>query len=215
MRFLFFLLGIFGYQFLFAQKAGDSCVSVGGFFFGVYDKEEMSAYYANKYNEFVEKKLYPITIDFHHKEHLVITEIDGHVLSGGKQNETLWDSSYEISSDTVFIYPELSDTLLYRNCGFELPHLRKLVFIKNCAFQLSPLYAPQNNKLFKCFYFRGTAFIKSINDMEQKWAYLLLDSHAIGNLKTKSSVLVLYNIQTYTPYIFVGNLPIWTPLTGQ
>jgi hypothetical protein len=173
----------------------------------------MSAYYAGKYGEFVGEKMSSKVIDFNNKKYLVITEIDGHVLYEEILRPSIWNSLSEMFSDTIFIYPELSDTSLYKKCGFELPNLKKSVFVKNCALKLSPFYAPQNSdKLFKCFYFQGTAFIKSISEIDEKWASFLLDSYAIGDLKRKSVVMIIDNIQTYTPYIHMGHLPIWIPL---
>ena len=213
MRIIFLLFAILEHLVLFAQDVENNKISVCGFFFEVYDKEEITDHYVNQYKQFTGEKSYSIAIDLRGHSHLIISETDGILLLEEILNDALWDGSLEISSDTVCIYPELRDTSLYRKCGFELLNVGKVNFIKKCALNSSPWYSPCNNKkLFKCFYFKGTAFIKSTNEMNQEWKNYLLDSYAIGNLKSKKSVLVVDDIKTYTPYILSEYLPIWLPL---
>ena len=41
---------------------------------------------------------------------------------------------------------------------------------------------------------------------------MLLDAHAVGDLKNKRYMLVVDDIQTYTPYMLLETLPIWIPM---
>ena len=93
--------------------------------------------------------------------HLIVSEIDGHVLFEKILHEVLLSRSHEMNSDTVCIYPDPSDKTLYKECGFELPFLKKIDYIKECALQFSPYYISNNNKkLFRCLYFKVTALIR-------------------------------------------------------
>ena len=213
MRILFILFAILKHLVLFAQDVENNKVSVCGFFFEVYDKEEITDYYVNQYRRFIGEKTYSIAIDLRGKRHLIISETDGNMLLEEIQNDALWKESPEIISDTVFIYPELYDDYCLKKCGFELLNLGKINFIKKIALNSSPWYSLCNSKkLFKCFYFKGTAFIKSLNEINQEWKPVLLADYAIGNLKNKKFVLVIDDIKTYTPYILSEYFPIWLPM---
>ncbi len=213
MRIVFVLFTILVQQVLFAQDVEDNRVPVCGYYYEIYDKKEITDYYVNQYKRFTREETYSTTIDVSHKNHLIISEIAGRELFKRNQKEPLWDRFPEICSDTVYIYPKQSETYLYQQCGLELVHLGKIDFIKNCALKLSPFYAsPNSKKLFRCFFFKGTAFIRNINELTQKWSSMLLDAHAVGDLKNKRYMLVVDDIQTYTPYMLLETLPIWIPM---
>lgn len=192
MRIVFVLFTILVQQVLFAQDVEDNRVPVCGYYYEIYDKKEITDYYVNQYKRFTREETYSTTIDVSHKNHIIISEIAGRELFKRNQKEPLWDRFPEICSDTVYIYPKQSETYLYQQCGLELVHLGKIDFIKNCALKLSPFYAsPNSKKLFRCFFFKGTAFIRNINELTQKWSSMLLDAHAVGDLKIRGTCWLL------------------------
>lgn len=212
MRIKFVLFALLSSQVLFSQDLENRRVSVAGFFSDVYDKGEIEDYYVNQYKRETGASSYSIAIDFEHREHLIVSEIDGHALFDKIPHEALLTSSHERYSDTVCIYPNVYDESLYKKCGFELPFLKKIDYIKECALKFSPYYISNNNKkLFRCFYFKGTALIKDITKIDKGQANWLLHSYAIGKLSSKRFVLVIDDIQTYTPYMQLEKLPIWYP----
>ncbi len=212
MRIIFVLFALLNSQVLFSQDLENRRVSVAGFFSDVYDKGEIEDYYVNQYKRETGASSYSIAIDFEHREHLIVSEIDGHALFDKIPHEALLTSSLEMNSDTICIYPKEYDDFLYKKCGFELPFLKKIDYIKKCALKFSPYYISNNNKkLFRCFYFKGTALIKDISKIDKGWVYSLLGSYAISDLKSKRIVLVIDDIQTYTPYMQLEKLPIWYP----
>lgn len=212
MRIIFVLFALLSSQVLFSQDLENRRVSVAGFFSDVYDKGEIEDYYVNQYKRKTGASSYSIAIDFEHREHLIVSEIDGHALFDKIPHEALLTSSHEMYSDTICIYPKEYDKSLYKECGFELPFLKKIDYIKECALKFSPYYISNNNKkLFRCFYFKGTALIKDITKIDKGQANWLLHSYAIGKLSSKRFVLVIDDIQTYTPYMQLEKLPIWYP----
>ena len=212
LRIIFVLLALLSSQVLFSQDLENRRVPVAGFLFDVYDKGEIEDYYVNQYKRETGASSYSIAIDFTHREHLIVSEIDGHVLFEKIPHEVLLNRFLEMYSDTVCIYPNVYDEFLYKKCEFELPFFKKIDYIKKCALKFSPYYISNNNKkLFRCFYFKGTALIKDISRIDKVWANYLLDSYAIGDFKSKRIVLVIDDIQTYTPYMQLEELPIWYP----
>ena len=212
LRIIFVLFALLSSQTLFSQDLENRRVPVAGFFSDVYDKEEIEDYYVNQYKRETGASSYSIAIDFTHMRHLIVSEIDGHVLFEKIPHEVLLSRSHEMNSDTVCIYPDPSYIFLYEKCGFELPFLKKVDYIKECALKFSPYYISNNNKkLFRCFYFKGTALIKDISKIDKGRVDWLLHSYAIGKLSSKRFVLVIDDIQTYNPYVLLGELPIWFP----
>lgn len=216
MRFVFFMLTIWGFQVIHAQDVDNCRVPVWGLFFEIFDKNEITNYYANQYRRFIGEKSFSLMIDFDKDRHMIISESGERTIHEEVQNGNIFDKSSRISSNIVYIYPESRDAYMFENCGFDLPNLNRIDFMKKSALELSPWYEfNKSNNLFKCFYFIGTAFKKNIDEMDQEWVYVLLGAYALGNLKNKKCVYVIDDIQTYTPYMMLEYSPIWIPFSDS
>lgn len=214
MRIILIILSIIGNQFLYAHNMVEHKIHVCGFYFEIYDKKEITDFYKNQYMQFVRAKNISLAIDLRKKESLIVTEMDNKVLCDNKQMKNKLEEFSFFKSDTVYIFPKISDSTLYKKCGFSLKHLKETIFIKNYALAISPYYEGlANNQLFKCFYFEGTAFIRNIDDINSELAMMLIDSYTTGALREKKYVLMIDRLQTYNPYKLLGIQSVWLPFS--
>ena len=137
-------------------------IHVCGFYFEIYDKKEIKDFYKNQYMQFVRAKNISLAVDLCKKKCLIVTEMDNKVICDNKQMKHKLEEFSFFNSDTVYIFPKISDSTLYKKCGFSLKYLKETLFIKKYALALSPYYEGYaNNQLFKCFYFEGTALLET------------------------------------------------------
>ncbi len=212
MRIILIILAIIGNQILYAHNMVEHKTYVCGFYFEVYDKKDITDFYKNQYMQFVGAKNISLAVDLCKKKCLIVTEMDNKVICDNKQMKHKLEEFSFFNSDTVYIFPKISDSTLYKKCGFSLKYLKETLFIKKYALALSPYYEGYaNNQLFKCFYFEGTAFIRNIDDIDPKWAMMLIDSYTTGALREKKYVLMIDRLQTYTPYKLLESQSVWLP----
>lgn len=214
MRITLIIIAILGNQILFAHNGVEHKTYVSGFYFEFYNKKEITDFYDNKYMQFTGVKNFSLPVDLSKTKCLIVTEMDNKVLCDIKQMKHKLEEFSFFNSDTVYIFPKISDSILYKKCGFSLKHLEETLFIKNYALAISPYYEGfADNQLFKCFYFEGTAFVRNIDDINPKWALMLIDSYTTGSLREKKYVLMIDRLQSYTPYKLLGSQSVWLPFS--
>ena len=125
MRIILIILSIIGNQFLYAHNMVEHKIHVCGFYFEIYDKKEITDFYKNQYMQFVRAKNISLAIDLRKKESLIVTEMDNKVLCDNKQMKNILEEFSFFKSDTVYIFPKISDSTLYKKCGFSLKHLKE------------------------------------------------------------------------------------------